>query len=132
MFNEIKTYFKFISLKSRVRIGRSNYQRCSVRKGVLRNFAKFTWKHLCQSLFFNKVATPFFTEHLWWLLLEAGDFLNIFSCFGDFRGLFPYKKFSYKKKSNQNKTKKQTNKQNKYSCIGPPAFQSRSCRLRFS
>ena len=25
-------------------------------KGVLRNFAKFTGKHLCQSLFFNKVA----------------------------------------------------------------------------
>ena len=29
---------------------------CSVRKGILRNFAKFTAKHLCQSLFFNKVA----------------------------------------------------------------------------
>ena len=26
------------------------------RKGVLRNFVKFTGKHLCQSLFFNKVA----------------------------------------------------------------------------
>ena len=25
-------------------------------KGVLRNFTKFTVKHLCQSLFFNKVA----------------------------------------------------------------------------
>ena len=25
------------------------------KKGVLRNFAKFTGKHLCQSLFFNKV-----------------------------------------------------------------------------
>ena len=24
--------------------------------GVLRNFAKFTAKHLCQSVFFNKVA----------------------------------------------------------------------------
>ena len=30
--------------------------RCYVRKGVLRNFAKFTGKHLSQSLFFNKVA----------------------------------------------------------------------------
>ena len=64
-------------------------------KGVLRNFIKFTGKHLCQSLFFNKVAglrwatllknklwhrcfpvnfakflrTPFLTEHLWLLLL---------------------------------------------------------------
>ena len=26
------------------------------KKGFLRNFAKFTGKHLCQSLFFNKVA----------------------------------------------------------------------------
>ena len=26
------------------------------KKGVLRNFAKITGKHLCQSLFFNKVA----------------------------------------------------------------------------
>ena len=31
-------------------------QRCSVRKGILRNFVKFTGKHLCQDLFFNKVA----------------------------------------------------------------------------
>ena len=25
-------------------------------KGVLGNFTKITWKHLCQSLFFNKIA----------------------------------------------------------------------------
>ena len=35
---------------------RSSHRRCSVRKSVLRNFAKFTGKHLCQSLFFNKVV----------------------------------------------------------------------------
>ena len=36
---------------------RSSHQRCFVRrKGALRNFAKFTGKHLCQSLFLNKVA----------------------------------------------------------------------------
>ena len=34
---------------------RSSHRRCSARKGVLRNFAKFMGKHLCQSLFFNKV-----------------------------------------------------------------------------
>ena len=41
------------------------------KKGVFRNFAKFTGKHLCQGLFFDKVAslakflrTPFLTEHL--------------------------------------------------------------------
>ena len=39
-----------------VRFFRSSHQRCSVTKGVLRNFAKFTGKHLCQNLFFNKVA----------------------------------------------------------------------------
>ena len=32
---------------------RSSHCRCSVRKGVLRNFAKFTRKPLCQSLFFS-------------------------------------------------------------------------------
>ena len=35
---------------------RSSHWKCSVRKGVLGNFAKFTGKHLWQSLFFNKVA----------------------------------------------------------------------------
>ena len=34
----------------------STHRRCSVKKGDLRNFAKFAGKHLCQSLFFNKVA----------------------------------------------------------------------------
>ena len=35
---------------------RSSHWRCSVRKGVLINYAKFTGKRLRQSLFFNKVA----------------------------------------------------------------------------
>ena len=35
---------------------RSSHRKCSVKKSVLRNFAKFTGKHLCQSLFFNNVA----------------------------------------------------------------------------
>ena len=35
---------------------RSSHRRCSVKKGVLRNFTKLTGKHLCQSLFFNKVV----------------------------------------------------------------------------
>ena len=34
----------------------NSHRRCSGRKGVLKNFAKFTGKHLCQSLFFNKVT----------------------------------------------------------------------------
>ena len=59
------------------------------KKGVLRNFAKFTGKHLCQSLFFNKVAglrylpvnfvkflrTPFL-RNTWRLPLIRSKFLN--------------------------------------------------------
>ena len=76
---------------------RSSRPEVCCKSGVLRNFTKFKGKHLCQSLFFNKVAglTPatllkkriwhrcfpvnlvkfpripfFFKEHLWWLLLK--------------------------------------------------------------
>ena len=34
---------------------KSSHRRCSVRKGVFRNFAKLTGKHLCLKLFLNKV-----------------------------------------------------------------------------
>ena len=37
-------------------IFRSSHPSCFMKKGVLGNFTKFTGKHLCQSLFFNKVA----------------------------------------------------------------------------
>ena len=47
-------------LHSFVSFWETNYKKqppeCSVRKGVLRNLAKFNGKHLCQSLFFNKAA----------------------------------------------------------------------------
>ena len=36
---------------------RSSHRRCSLRKDVLKNFAKFTGKLQCQSLFFDKVAS---------------------------------------------------------------------------
>ena len=35
---------------------KSRHPRCSVKKGILRNFVKFTGKNLCQKLFSNKVA----------------------------------------------------------------------------
>ena len=35
---------------------RSSHIRCSIKKVVLENYPKLTGKHLCQSLFFNKVA----------------------------------------------------------------------------
>ena len=58
-------------------INRSSHQRCSIKKCFLRKFTNFTGKHLCQSLFLNKVTglrpatfcviskNVFFTEYLW-------------------------------------------------------------------
>ena len=80
---------------------RSSRQEVFCKKGALRNFTKFTGKHLCLILFFNKVPvlrpanlfkkrlwhrcfplksvkllrTPFFIEHLWWLLLRIFEIL---------------------------------------------------------
>ena len=52
---------------------RSSRPEVFCKKGVLRNFAKFTGKQLSQSLFFNNVAglRTFFIEHFWWLNLKA-------------------------------------------------------------
>ena len=35
---------------------RISHKRCAMEKSVLKNFAKFTGKHLSRSLFFNKIA----------------------------------------------------------------------------
>ena len=37
--------------------GRSSHRRCSIKKRVLKNLAKFTGKHLCRSYFIKK-ETP--------------------------------------------------------------------------
>ena len=39
-----------------IKIIRSSRQEVFCKKGALRNFSKFTGKHLCQSLFFSKIA----------------------------------------------------------------------------
>ena len=36
-------------------VNRRSRRKVFCKNGVLRNFAKFTGKHLCQNLFFNKV-----------------------------------------------------------------------------
>ena len=38
---------------------RSSHQRCSMKKGALRNFANFTGKHLCQSLWLRWFPVDF-------------------------------------------------------------------------
>ena len=86
-----KEFFKHI-----VKHFRSSRSEVFCEKGVLKNFTKFTVKHLCQNHFLNKVAdlrpatllkkrlwhrcfpvnfaeflrTPILIEHLWWLLLK--------------------------------------------------------------
>ena len=54
-------------------------------KGVLRNFTKFTGKHLCQSLFFNKVAglrpATLLKKRLWHRCFpKKGTLAQVFSC----------------------------------------------------
>ena len=63
-----------------------------MKKGVFKNFAKFTGKHMCQGLLFNKIAAigfakscefcvifknTFFTEHL---PATASECFNSFKC----------------------------------------------------
>ena len=48
--------YKRIPLKFYTSNFRSSHPEVFSHKGVLENFAKLTGKHLCQSLFFNKVA----------------------------------------------------------------------------
>ena len=85
----IEEAFK-ISVTNSIKI-RSSRPEVFCKKDVLSNFTKFTGKHLYQSLLFNRPATllkkrlwhrrfpvnfvkflrtPFYIEHLWWLLLE--------------------------------------------------------------
>ena len=57
----------FCALHVRLYQHKSGRPKMFSKKGVLRNFAKFTGKHLCQV----HLRTPFLTEHLWWLCLST-------------------------------------------------------------
>ena len=68
-YSVLIVYFEPVNVgwnKQKVLLDRSSHQRFSMEIVVLKNFTKFTEKHLCQNLFFNKVAGlgTFFTEHL--------------------------------------------------------------------
>ena len=58
-------------------------RRCSVKKGVLKNFTKFTGKYMRQNLFFNKVAglrpASLLKKrlwHRWWFPVNFVKFLE--------------------------------------------------------
>ena len=57
-------------------IYRSSHHKCSLRQGVLGNFAKFTGKHLCQSLSFNKVRPATLLKKSLWHSCEFCEFLK--------------------------------------------------------
>ena len=88
--------FLLFFFSEEMKISRRSRPEVFFKKGVHRNFAKFTGKHMCQSLLLNKVAglrhatllkkrlwrrcfsvnfakclrTLFYIEHLWWLILD--------------------------------------------------------------
>ena len=51
MYTQIKSF-----MEDKVSKFKSSRPELCFKKGILGNFAKFAGKHLCQSLFFNKVA----------------------------------------------------------------------------
>ena len=97
LFNANSTIFLFF---------RSSHLEMFCKKSALRNFAKFTGKHLCQDLFFDKVAglrlwhrcfsvnfvkflrTHFLTEHVQWLLLYVIGTENMILSLAGWRLLF--------------------------------------------
>ena len=58
----------------------NSHRRCSLKKGALKNYSKFTGKHLCQSLFANKVPrlipATLLTKALWHRCFPV-NFVNI-------------------------------------------------------
>ena len=54
--NSLNFFWIWTKISEILTVVRSSHQRCSVTKGVLRNFENFTGKNLCQCLFFNKDA----------------------------------------------------------------------------
>ena len=72
--NELLKFSDTCGSWSSPKTDRSSHQSCSVEKGVLRNFEKFTGKHLCQSLIFNKVAGAACN------LIKKETLAQVFSC----------------------------------------------------
>ena len=78
----------------------SSHQRCSLRKGVLRNFTKIRGKHLRRSLFFNKAVGRFatlFKKRLWYRYFSVNfvKFLKTYFSPNTSWRLLPYICFSF-------------------------------------
>ena len=54
-WQSLETHHRFTDLAIGQSNNRSSHRRCSVKKGALKYFAKFTGKHICQSLYLIKL-----------------------------------------------------------------------------
>ena len=78
--------FSYRCITYSIRIGNLDWCKCQkqqlelfYKKGILKKYAKFTGKHLCQSLFFNKIVSlrqRFLQNNPKWLLLKCGHCKN--------------------------------------------------------
>ena len=77
--SQVTFFIPTASIDVKCSFSRSRHQELFCKNDALRNFAKFTGKHLFRSLFFDKeiFTNTFFTEHLWWLLCFFSLFLLI-------------------------------------------------------
>ena len=64
------SYFLFIEESSELKFQKQPPE-VFCKRGVLRNFTKFTGKHLCQSLFFNKVAGKHLCQSLFFNIVAG-------------------------------------------------------------
>ena len=87
---------KYVKFLRAVNLKNISHRRCSLRKGVLRNFAKFIWKHLCQSYrseacnfikkeilaqvfsceFCEILKSTFYTEYLWATAFDCSKYAS--------------------------------------------------------
>ena len=74
-FGQVFVFCRFIN-KNVLETDKSSQQRCSVKRAILGNFAVFTGKHLCWSLFFIKLQT----FNPWTLLKKELTQVFSFSC----------------------------------------------------
>ena len=67
--------YVYIPRRNRKAADRSSLQEVFCKKGALKNFAKFTGKHLCQGLLFDRVASLMHAT-----LLKKETLEQVFSC----------------------------------------------------
>ena len=83
--NSVLKHATYFNIKNNPRLSEAVVQRCSVKKRVLKNFAKFTGKHLCLQLI-NPICTggAQICAPLWKVTRCRSNFAASTLCFTDF------------------------------------------------